>query len=276
MKPPIETIHLFPRLNHLLISFLRTLAPDQWMQQTVAREWNVKDVASHLLDGNFRRIALHRDAWAPKGTMRIESHTDLVNYLNTINRDWVTATKRLSSGILVELLENTNGEVYNLFKDLAPFKESVYPVGWAGETVSYNWFDIAREYTERWLHQHQIRDALGNSALLTDEFYHPFLTIAFQAWPITCASVSANEGTVLKATITGTGGGDWYLVRQEKQWILSTANQTAPVAETIIDGNLAWKLFSKSIRKENVREGIEIKGNAEFGEQVLNMVSVMA
>jgi hypothetical protein len=30
---------------------------------------------------------------------------------------------------------------------------------WAGETDSRNWFDVAREYTEKWHHQQQLRDA---------------------------------------------------------------------------------------------------------------------
>ena len=34
----------------------------------------------------------------------------------------------------------------------------------AGEAVSANWFDVAREFTERWHHQQQIRLAIGGPA----------------------------------------------------------------------------------------------------------------
>jgi hypothetical protein len=43
----------------------------------------------------------------------------------------------------------------------------------AGETRSANWFDIARESTERWHHQQQIPLAVGKPALLTPRFYAP-------------------------------------------------------------------------------------------------------
>ena len=63
MKPPIDTLPLFPVLNNELASFLKNLSRHDWNKQTVARKWVVKDVAAHLLDGNFRKIASHRDNW---------------------------------------------------------------------------------------------------------------------------------------------------------------------------------------------------------------------
>ncbi|MEI9911059.1 MAG: maleylpyruvate isomerase N-terminal domain-containing protein [Bacteroidota bacterium] len=161
MKPPIDIMPLFPLLNNELISFLKNLFPGDWQKQTVASKWKVKDVAAHLLDGNYRRIALHRDGWAISPGKPVESYTGLVQYLNDLNADWVKAAKRLSPRIITELLESTNKEVYTIFKNLDPFAIAAYPVSWAGEDISYNWFDIAREYTERWLHQQQIRKRWG-------------------------------------------------------------------------------------------------------------------
>ena len=36
---------------------------------------------------------------------------------------------------------------------LDPFGAAMFPVSWAGEEESTNWFDTAREFTERWHHQ---------------------------------------------------------------------------------------------------------------------------
>ncbi|HEX3202686.1 MAG TPA: hypothetical protein VHW42_12245 [Actinomycetes bacterium] len=33
------------------------------------------------------------------------------------------------------------------------------PVSWVGPDPAPNWLDVAREYSERWTHQQQIRDA---------------------------------------------------------------------------------------------------------------------
>lgn len=275
MNTPIDTLHLFPRLNNMLIDFLRALPEDDWHKPTVARQWRVKDVAAHLLDGNFRRIALHRDGWTVRPGMPINSYNDLVQYLNMLNADWVKAMKRLSPQILIDLLRQTNEDVYRLFSSLDPYAEAAWAVSWAGESKSYNWFDLAREYTERWLHQQQIRDALGNRELLARELYHPFLTIFLQGWPHTLSNLDADEGTLLKTTITGVGGGDWYLLQSNGEWKLSGGGKR-PVAETTINGDLAWKLFSKSIRKEDLDGGVDIKGNTQLGEKILDMISVMA
>ena len=111
MKPPIYVLPLFPLLNEKLISFLKQLSPAEWQRQTVAKQWVIKDVAAHLLDGNYRRIALHRDGWMAEPDVNINSYSDLVRYLNTSNADWVKATKRLSPPILIELLESTNDTI---------------------------------------------------------------------------------------------------------------------------------------------------------------------
>ena len=51
----------------------------------------------------------------------------------------------------------------------------MFPVSWAGEEESANWFDTAREFTERWHHQQQIRLAVDKPGIMTREFYFPVL-----------------------------------------------------------------------------------------------------
>lgn len=276
MQPPIDSLPFFPALNEKLIAFLRQLPAEAWHQQTVARKWVVKDVATHLLDGNFRRIALNRDGWSLPPDREITAWQSLVDYLNQLNADWVKATKRLSPQILVQLLESTNAEVHQIFRGLDPFASSAYPVGWAGESVSFNWFDIAREYTERFLHQQQIRDAVGDESLLDDQLYHHFLYIFMQAWPYTCRDLDAKDNSLLKASVPGKGGGTWFLHRENGKWKLGDSPHGELLAETIIDRSVAWKLFSKSVRRENIEGHYEIKGDRQAGTKLLEMVSVMA
>lgn len=276
MQTPIDSLELLPELNDKLISFLRQLPPDGWMRQTVARQWVVKDVAAHLLDGNLRRIALHRDGWNAPPDRGINSWQDLVDYLNQLNADWVKASRRLSPQILIELLESTNTTVYGLFSDLDPNAQSAFPVSWAGEDVSRNWFDIAREYSERFLHQQQIREANADDSLLNSKLYHHCLHIFLHAWPHACRDLDAAEGSLLKATITGRGGGEWFLYRENGGWRLANDVHENILAETIVDGSVAWKLFSKSVRRSDVPGGYEIKGDVDAGSRLLDMVSVMA
>ena len=58
---PIDTLPLFPVLDELLLELLRSLTPADWQRPTLARQWSVKDVAAHLLDGNLRTLSMLRD-----------------------------------------------------------------------------------------------------------------------------------------------------------------------------------------------------------------------
>ena len=50
---------------------------------------------------------------------------------------------------------------------------AIFSVAWAGESESENWFDVARDYTERWHHQQQIRDAVGRPGYAEPRFSGP-------------------------------------------------------------------------------------------------------
>lgn len=275
MNVPIETIHLFPVLDQKLIELLRSLTPEEWNLPTVARLWTVKDVAGHILDTHLRTLSIARDGYMGDPPDNIQSSQDLVDYLNRLNADWVNASKRISPAVLISLLEINCPEASAYFTSLDPFEKAIFSVGWAGEEVSYNWFHIAREYTEKWHHQQQIREAVNKPGIMTEELYHPFLDTFMRALPYTYRQTAAPEGTVLRFTLTGTGGGDWYLVKKA-QWELSPAPATTPRAHTILDGSVAWKLFSKSWRRKDVLQYVSIEGDVQLGEVVLDMVSVMA
>lgn len=272
---PIETIHLFPLLDQKLIELLRSLTPEEWDKPTVARLWTVKDVAAHLLDTHLRTLSIARDGYMGDPPGAIHSPKELVAYLNQLNADWVTACKRLSPAVLTDLLEENCPKASAYMASLDPQAQAIFSVGWAGEAVSANWFHIAREYTEKWHHQQQIREAVDKPGIMTAELYHPFLDTFMQALPFTYRHIPAPEGTVLQFTLTGVGGGDWYLIKKA-QWELIAAPAAPPTAHTIIEGTIAWKLFSKSWRRNDVLQYVTIEGDQRLGDVVLDMVSVMA
>lgn len=275
MHPPIETIHLFPILDQKLIELLRSLTPDEWNKPTIAKLWTVKDVAAHIFDTNLRTLSIDKHSYMGDPPANIQSNEDLVHYLNRLNADWVTAFKRVSPEILIELLETSCQQYTAYLSTLDPFAPAIFSVGWAGEDASANWFNIAREYTEKWHHQQQIREAVGKPGIMTTELYHPFLDTFMMALPFTYHHTPAPIGTVLQFTLTGTGGGDWYLVKKDN-WELIQTPVALPDAHTTIDGSIAWKLFSKSWRRKDVQEYVNIAGNQLLGDIVLDMISVMA
>lgn len=48
-------------LHYQLQNVLRSLSPGDWQRLTLARQWMVKEVAAHLLDGNLRTLSMLRE-----------------------------------------------------------------------------------------------------------------------------------------------------------------------------------------------------------------------
>ncbi|MES2332240.1 MAG: maleylpyruvate isomerase N-terminal domain-containing protein [Bacteroidota bacterium] len=272
---PIDVVHLLPVLDEKLMVLLKSLAPEDWQKQTIAKLWTVKDVAAHLLDGNIRILSMLRDDYHGESP-DIHSYQDLLDYLNGLNADWVKAMKRVSPTMLLLLHEATGKAYCDYYASLDPFGKAGFAVNWAGEEESKNWMHIAREYTEKWLHQQQIRDAVNQPGLMAKELFYPFIDIFMQALPYTFREVAAEDQTSIQIIITGDIGGSWYLTRKENKWVLGKENIAKPSTVVSIGPDIAWRLFSKSIRPEQVKDSIQITGNRELGEKVLSMVSVMA
>lgn len=272
---PIDLAHMLPVLDKKFMELLYSLSPEEWQKQTVAKLWKVKDVVAHLLDGNIRILSALRDQH--QGDVpEIRSYQNLLDYLNGLNADWVKAMKRVSPAMLVLLHETTGKPYCDYYMSLDPFGKSPYAVNWAGEDESKNWMHIAREYTEKWLHQQQIRDAVGRQALFTRELFYPFIDTLMMALPFTFREVEATPGTTLQMTITGDAGGSWFLEADKSKWLLTKDPVNDPATRVKIDPDTAWKLFSKSIRPEQVRDVVEIIGDQALGEKALTMVSFMA
>lgn len=249
-----------------------------WQRPTICKGWLVKDIVAHLADVDLRMLALYRDKYFPVDAPVIDTYQSLVNYLNKLNNDWVMAARRLSPAILIGWLAETGPQLCAIFKQLPPFENAVFSVAWAGEEVSPNWFHIARQYTEVWHHQQQIRLAVGHTApLMTAELYHPLLDTFVRAMPHTYRHVEASEGKIVKLTITDTGGGTWYLIKMANGWqLFKNAGDAAPATAITIDGEIAWRLFTKGISRQDALPYINIEGDQVLGQPMLGMLSVMA
>ncbi len=273
---PIFVTDLFPTLDAKLIELLRSLREEDWRKPTLCSSWSVKDIAAHLLDGNIRKLSMYRDDFFGDKPGVINSHQELINYLNGLNADWVKAAKRVSPRILIGLLEQTGHEVYEFFKSQDPFALSLFPVAWAGEDSSANWFDVAREYTERWHHQQQIRLAVGKPGVMERMLYFPVIDAFMRALPVTYKDVEVSDGTLLKFRVTGDAGGVWYLLRTRRSWKLGKDAEGEVTAEASISQELAWRMFTKGIDKESAKQQMIVVGNEDLGSKIIDMVAVMA
>src|SRR5690606_34610712 len=213
-----ETRHLFRPLHASLIELLRGLSAGDW-GLPCAGEWTVREVAAHLLDVDLRRISVDRDGHRPPPPDHpIARYADLVRYLNGLNAQWVTAARRLSPRVQVDLLETAGSALVELMEAGRGEGDATYPVLWAGQDRSPLWLDIAREYTERWHHQDQIREAVAARPLDEPELLRPVIEVSLLAVPVALAAHDASDGTVVRIRATGAAGGMWHFERSGGVW----------------------------------------------------------
>jgi uncharacterized protein (TIGR03083 family) len=275
---PIEVLHLFPELDKKLVNLLNGLTSEEWQKPTIASKWTVKDIAAHLLDGNVRTLSIVRDGYQGDRPGEIKIYGDLVDYLNRLNADWVQACKRISPQVLTQMLETTGKEYHEVLSGMDPWADALFSVAWAGEEISKNWFHIAREYTEKWIHQQQIRDAIGKQeeGIMYREYFYPFISTFMCGLPQTYRHVDAPTGTSVEVLVTGETGGAWHINKTDEGWVLRHNTRLEPNAKIEIDPDTAWRLFSKGIKPEEALKKVTITGDEELGKVALGMVSVMA
>jgi uncharacterized protein (TIGR03083 family) len=274
---PLFVAELFAPLHEELMQLLRNLSAADWQKPTAAPRWVVKDIVAHLLDGDIRRLSLQRDQ-APlvPPEAPLTSYNDLVNFLNQLNHDWVKAARRISPQLLIELHTLTGPQVAALFCALNPFAPALFGVAWAGEEQSLNWFDIAREYTEKWHHQQQIRDAVGAAGLTERRWLFPVLDTFFRGLPHTYRDVAAEDGTKIVFLVTGAAGGEWMLMRESNAWRLYVGGDADAICRVRLDQDTAWRLLTKGLPRAQAAARIEFSGDEKFGQPLLDMLAVMA
>ena len=276
---PVLVCDLFPPERQALLQLLRDLDAEAWHTPTVCAGWSVKDIAQHLLADDLGILSRKRDSFdylsVVKTPYNLDSWDDLVAFINEANAIWVQATRRLSGRVLCSLLEASGEELYRYFSSLDPYAIGDH-VSWAGPAPAPVWLDIAREYTERWMHQQQIRDAVGKPGLKEREFFAPVLATFIRALPHTYRDVQASDGTSIRLIITGEAGGEWTLLRHKGQWILGKATAFEAQTSVSLDQETAWRLFTKGISKEDALPRATISGDYSLGVIVLNTVSIIA
>jgi uncharacterized protein (TIGR03083 family) len=275
MRKPeaIQVTHLFSETLDALLDLLNNLAPDDWLRPTVCAGWTVKDIAQHLLGGDIGILARKRDGYMYAGSPII-AWQELVTLINDLNDSWVKATRRLSPRVLCDFLRFAGEQANAYLATLDP--EAVGdPVDWAGPEPAPVWLDLAREYTERWHHQQQIRDAVGRPGLKEPRYLAPVLDAFVRALPHTYRDVEAEDGALIRLEITGAAGSCWHLLRASGAWQLVLDADAPSNATVALDEDVAWRLFTKGIKPEAARKRAIIEGDERLALPALGMISII-
>ena len=273
-------MQLLPDERALLLDLLEKLTAEEWSTPTVCPGWSVKDIGSHLLGDDVGILSGGRDghrydAHEATDDRDDESWDGLVAWLNEWNESWVRSMRRISPRVLRDLLKFSGDEVVRHFNSIDHY-DLGRSVSWAGPDPAPVWLDIAREYTERWVHQQQIRDALNRPGLKERRYLAPVLDTFVRALPHTFRDVPAEEGTAVQLVVIGESGGTWTLLREGRDWNLYEDTVPNPDCAATIDQDTAWRLFTRGISKGDALVSATIEGNRHFGLKVLDTVSIIA
>ena len=273
---PVDVRPLLRPLDAELLALLRSLDAADWERPATAR-WSVRDVAAHLLDTALRRLTFHRDGCpSPAPDRPIDGYSDLAAWLHELNARWIATSARFSPRVLVDLLAVVDPQEADFLTSLDPQGPALWPVAWAGDDASHNWLDVGREYTERWHHQQQIRDALGAPALTAPRWLRPAIAVAACSLRRAWSPVAATAGTAVHVAVRGESGGDWSLVAAPGGWELWQGVAPLPDATVATDEETAWRLWHRMLDAGAAAARVETRGDPTLTAPFLASVAVMA
>lgn len=269
---PVFTAELFTLDRAAFVELLRPLTGDDWTRPTACAGWDVHDVVAHVVGGDLSNLARRRDGWSPVGPVPGEP---LVDFVNRFNEEWVAAARRISPSLLVDMVEMLGGPIAAYFGSLDQHALGG-PVTWAGPDPAPVWLDTAREYTERWLHQQHVRDAVGRPGQREPRFLGPVLATFVRASPNAYRDVDAPDGTTVSVTIDGPAGGAWSVVRADGRWTLYAGPTDAPTASARMSDDTAWRLLTRGLSPDAARQAVALAGDQALAASILDAVAIIA
>ncbi|WP_280230728.1 maleylpyruvate isomerase family mycothiol-dependent enzyme [Nocardia cyriacigeorgica] len=271
---PLDVRPLFRRERHALLDLLQSLSSADWEKPTVCAGWNVADVTAHILNDYMRRISGSRDRHS--GAAFADDET-LPAYVARVNGEFVRAMRQCSPRLLTDLLAHLGPELDQVWAATADLAgPAQLNVSWAGTGTSPAWLDIAREYTEFWVHQQQIRDAVSRRGADDVALVRPVLVTFLHALPWALREQVRPEGTAVRFEITGPAGGRWSVVSDGSSWHLTAEHAEDPAAVVRIDQDSFWRLASRGISVEQARQRSELHGDPELANGATTLLAVVA
>lgn len=275
---PTDLRPLFPQERAALLDVLRSLSAEEWQLPTVCTGWSIHDVGLHLLNGDMRFIAGHRDGYQAPNGPRVQppyGRAEVTALVDEINNSWVNGARWMSPRQVMDGLARSGIE-YSATMSTFNMDALGIPVDWIQPGPAPMWMDVAREFTERWIHQQQIRDAAGRPLLNDRWALYPVFDTFMLALPNALREVDAPVGANVHLTIRGDAGCTWIVRKADDGWAFGSNRGSDPFASIALDQDLAWRLYTKGIARADALSRIEASGNADAIEAMVGMVTVLA
>lgn len=265
----IDVRPVFGPARASLLDLLAGLDERGWGAQAVPG-WSVQDVVAHLLHDQLRRLSATRDGHH----VPLPPGDSLADRLDRANEAFVDVARQLSPPLLMDLLGHLGPQLDAYWAGQDLDGPADVDVSWAGAGRAPLWLDLAREYTEHWVHEQQIRDAVSLPGSDTREVMGPVLDTFARALPFTLRAVDRPAGTRARLRVSGPSGGTWEVVRRDGRWIL-TRPDGEPAAEVVMDEDTFWRLAARRITVEAARARAQSRGDAELASATTRLLAVV-
>lgn len=233
-----------------LLGLLCGLPPGDWSAPTAAPDWNVKAVALHLLDDDLGWLSRGRDRDL-SGNLDMGEYPAFVDALAAKNQRWIDGAAGLSPQVIVDLLEWSGHQMDDYYAaiDLS----GAGGVIWASDGDVPQWFDIAQDFTERWVHQMQIREAVNRVEGFAERYLPAVLNTFIWALPhqfkpaaVEGACINIDHGLTDRWHLISDGLGNWTLH--------------------------PWRMLTGA---DHDRARVEVSGSAQLAEGLFNVRGII-
>lgn len=273
-RGPIHALEALDRVEGELLTLLATISPPEWDAPTIVPGWRVRHVVGHLIDTATRKLAIVRDG-VTVDRPASAAPDDVRAFVDRLNAEGVRVYGRLSPAVARTVMASVSTASLAWHRSLDPMAPATFAVSWAGETRSPNWFDTARELTERWHHQAQIRLALHRPPLTSRALYHPVLDCFMRVLPYAYRDVHAAPGTLVSVRVDGDAADDWQLYRTPDRWVLTGGLPNPPAAVATIPGDIAWRVFTKGIERAEIERRAIVEGDRALVSYALGATAIV-
>lgn len=271
---PVDVLPVMEQERAEFVRFLESLTAEDAGAPTICDGWTVGDIAVHLLGGDLSFLARNRDRKESTLEVRADGWDDLVSGLDALNERWVSGGRFLSTRLTAELLEVT-GRLMSEFLKEVDSKAAGETVSWAGPDPAPWWLVAAREFTERWVHHQQIRDALDRPGLNGPSFVAPILATAMHGVRPAYLEVDAPEQTTVTIDVTGRAGFSWAVRRDAEGWKLYEGLSREATTRLTLEQDTAWRFLMMMATAADTRAKVSVEGDPAYAKPFFNAVSAI-
>jgi len=265
---PVDITPILRPERAALIELLARLDDDAWAAPTECPEWDVKGIALHVLGDDFSLLSRQRDDATEGLILYAEHHPGLEfrQLLDGFNEQWVTAASFMGRRLLLDLLELTGEWSADYYSAVDPQRPGEV-VGFFGATdASPYWQIAAREYVERWAHQHQIRRAVGEPDLGA-EFLGPALEVIVSAISGHLAWLEPEPDTRLGFVVPGVA--EWTLTRNAAGWVAAPGATHDADLTISVAADTATTVLSRGMTAGQIGDVLVVSGDDELASSVV-------